>query len=128
MPDAEAQCAASEILKVVTASADSDLVIALVSGGGSALLPFPANGITLNEKRNVRCYYCKCNFSKLMICSNCASKYNCVQCQVIESMGKEGASIQELNIVRQLISKTKGGKLSAAAAPTKVPVCANAYH
>ena len=40
-------------------------------------------------------------------------------------MGKEGASIQEMNIMRQLVSKTKGGKLSAAAAPTKVGV--NAY-
>ena len=40
-------------MKLVAAAGDRDLVIALVSGGGSALLPVPANGITLSEKRKV---------------------------------------------------------------------------
>lgn len=53
VPDAKAESAAKQVLKVVGATDESDLVIALVSGGGSALLPAPADGITLNEKRHV---------------------------------------------------------------------------
>lgn len=56
MPDVEAELTANEILKLVTAADERDLVIALVSGGGSALLPLPSNGISLSEKKQVRCY------------------------------------------------------------------------
>ena len=63
MPDAEAECTAKEILELVAATGDGDLVIALVSGGGSALLPVPANGITLSEKREVGCYGMKYQLS-----------------------------------------------------------------
>ena len=56
MPDSQAELTANEILKLVTGADDRDLVIALVSGGGSALLPVPSNSITLSEKRKVGCY------------------------------------------------------------------------
>ena len=63
MPDAEAEHTANEILKLVTATDDRDLVIALVSGGGSALLPVPSNGIVLSEKKKVSCYAMKYQLS-----------------------------------------------------------------
>ena len=56
IPDVQAEHTANEILKIVTAADERDLVIALVSGGGSALLPVPSDGITLSEKKKVGCY------------------------------------------------------------------------
>lgn len=53
LPDPPAESAAREILQLVQEASDGDLVIALVSGGGSALLPVPETGISLEDKRKV---------------------------------------------------------------------------
>ena len=63
----------------------------LISGGGSALLPFPVPGITLEEKLTT-----------------------------IKALASSGATIHELNTVRKNLSDLKGGKLAKAAFPAKV--------
>ncbi|MCX7899292.1 MAG: glycerate kinase, partial [Methylocystis sp.] len=68
-----------------------DLVIALISGGGSALMALPAEGVTLEEKQAVN-----------------------------KALLKSGANISEMNCVRKHLSAIKGGKLAAAAAPARV--------
>ncbi|MFL5330520.1 MAG: glycerate kinase [Gemmataceae bacterium] len=82
----EAAAAGVERMLELVSSADSeDIVISLLSGGGSALLPAPASGISLEEKNLV---------AKLLIAS--------------------GATIDELNCVRKHLSNIKGGQLAAA--------------
>jgi hydroxypyruvate reductase len=71
-------------------SAD-DLVLCLISGGGSALLALPAPGLTLDDKRAVN-----------------------------RALLKSGANIAEMNCVRKHLSAIKGGRLAAAAAPARV--------
>ena len=56
LPDAAAERAAKEILAVARRATADDLVIVLISGGGSALLPCPVQGVTLQEKRQVSPY------------------------------------------------------------------------
>ena len=68
----------------------------LISGGGSALLPFPAAGITLEEKL-----------------------------KTIKAVASSGATIHELNTVRKNLSDLKGGKLAKAAFPAKVCIPLN---
>ena len=53
LPDPPAEAAARDILELVQEASDGDLVVALVSGGGSALLPVPEIGISLEDKRKV---------------------------------------------------------------------------
>lgn len=53
LPDVIAESAAREILDLVTRATHDELIIALVSGGGSALLPCPVSGVTLDEKKQV---------------------------------------------------------------------------
>ena len=65
----------------------------LISGGGSALLPFPVPGITLEEKL-----------------------------KTIKALASSGATIHELNTIRKNLSDLKGGKLAKAAFPAKVCV------
>ena len=74
------------MLEIVAATEPNDLVIALISGGGSALMPAPVDGISLEDKQAV---------TRLLMNS--------------------GATIGEMNCVRKHLSKIKGGGLAAAA-------------
>jgi hydroxypyruvate reductase len=91
VPDAAGERAAARILALVEGLGPDDLVLALVSGGASALLALPAPGITLAEKQAVN-----------------------------RALLKSGASIAEMNCVRKHLSRVKGGRLAAAAAPARV--------
>lgn len=91
VPDANSLAAAEEILATVSNLEPNDLVVALISGGGSATLCLPAAGITLAEKQIT---------SRLLLAS--------------------GFDIRTINAVRQKISAIKGGRLAAAAAPARV--------
>jgi hydroxypyruvate reductase len=91
VPDAAGRAAAQRILDMVRGLSADDLVLCLISGGGSALLALPAPGITLDEKR-------------------------AVTSQLLAS----GATIAEMNAVRKHLSAIKGGRLAAAAAPAEV--------
>ena len=91
VPDAAGQDAARRILAAVRGLTADDLVLALMSGGGSALLALPAAGITLAEK----------------------------QAKTRELL-MSGASIHEINAARKTMSAIKGGKLAAAAMPARV--------
>ena len=90
-PDAAGQVAAARILDAVRGLTADDLVLVLLSGGGSALLAAPMAGITLEQKRAVT--------RALLAC---------------------GASIGEINCVRKHLSAIKGGRLAQAAAPARV--------
>ena len=91
VPDEAGLRAAECILEMVQGLTPSDLVICLISGGGSALLAMPAAGLSLEHKRVV-------NHELLM----------------------SGADISEMNCVRKHLSAIKGGRLAAAAAPARV--------
>jgi glycerate 2-kinase len=91
VPDVNSLLAATEILQAVSNLNKDDLVITLISGGGSALLVAPAEGLTLADKQSV---------NRLLL--------------------KSGAAIGEMNIVRKHLSRIKGGKLAKAAAPARV--------
>jgi glycerate 2-kinase len=91
VPDAAGVQAAHDILKMVQGLTENDLVVALISGGGSSLLSLPAHGITAEEKRTV---------NKALLAS--------------------GAPIQEMNAVRKHLSAIKGGRLAAAAFPARI--------
>ncbi len=53
LPDVASELAAREILSLVRSAKDDELIITLISGGGSALLPCPVSGVTLEEKKQV---------------------------------------------------------------------------
>ncbi|MGJ3258441.1 MAG: glycerate kinase type-2 family protein [Rhodospirillales bacterium] len=91
VPDAAGREAARRILEMAEGAAGDDLVIALMSGGGSALLTAPADGITFEEKQEVNRQLLRC-----------------------------GADIGEMNTLRKHISAIKGGRLTAAAHPARV--------
>ena len=91
LPDEKALHAASKIKEIVESVGESDILLVLISGGGSALLPFPAPGITLEEKL-----------------------------KTIKALASSGATIHELNTIRKNLSDLKGGKLAKAAFPAKV--------
>jgi glycerate 2-kinase len=91
VPDKTGFDAAARIHKMVQGLSEDDLVLCLISGGGSALLTAPANGITLEEKQAV---------NKALLAS--------------------GAPIGEMNCLRKHLSAIKGGRLAAAAHPAKV--------
>ncbi len=88
VPDAAGEAAAGRILDLVSGLGEDDLVIALISGGGSSLLALPAPGLTLADKQAVN--------RDLLAC---------------------GASIGEMNCLRKHLSAIKGGRLAAAAYP-----------
>ncbi len=91
VPDDNSLLAATEILQTVSGLNEDDLVIALISGGGSVLLVSPAEGLSLSDKQNVN-----------------------------RALLQSGAGIGEMNIVRKHLSRIKGGKLAKAAAPARV--------
>ncbi|MGH3684978.1 MAG: glycerate kinase type-2 family protein [Pseudonocardiaceae bacterium] len=88
VPDAAGERAARRILDLVSTLDKNDLVLALISGGGSALLALPAPGITLADKQAVN-----------------------------TALLRSGASIGTMNLVRKHLSAIKGGRLAAAAFP-----------
>jgi glycerate 2-kinase len=90
LPDPNGAAAARGIFDLVQSASEKDLVVVLISGGGSALLPFPVKGMALEEKQAV---------SELMIAC--------------------GATIHEINAVRKHLSALKGGRLAQAAAPAR---------
>jgi len=91
VPDAAGLDAAQRILSLAQGLTPDDLVLCLISGGGSALLTLPAEGLTLEQKQ-------------------------AVNRQLLES----GAHIGEMNCVRKHLSRIKGGRLAAACAPARV--------
>jgi hydroxypyruvate reductase len=91
VPDANSESAARRILKAVQGLGPDDLVVALISGGGSALLAAPANGLTLADKQAI---------NRALLAS--------------------GASIDEMNCVRKHLSAIKGGRLAVAAHPARL--------
>lgn len=84
-PTAEGVAGAEEILRIVSSLGPEDLCIALISGGGSALLPAPVEGVSLADK-----------------------------VAVTRFLSAAGANIAELNIVRKQLSRIKGGGLARA--------------
>ena len=88
VPDERGLRGAEEILSLVRDAGERDLVICLISGGGSALLVAPAEGVTLKDKQSVT--------QLLLAC---------------------GATIHEINTVRKHLSRVKGGGLAHAAHP-----------
>jgi glycerate 2-kinase len=91
VPDAAGLAAAQRILKLVEGLTKDDLVLCLISGGGSSLLTLPCEGLTLEDKQRINR-------------------------QLLES----GANILEMNTVRKHLSRIKGGRLAAACAPAQV--------
>ena len=91
VPDAAGLAAAEEILALTKGLTKDDLVLFLISGGGSALLTLPAEGLSLAEKQSIN-----------------------------QGLLKSGANIGEMNCVRKHLSRIKGGRLAAACAPAKV--------
>ncbi len=91
VPDENGLAAARRILDRVAALGAEDLVLCLISGGGSALLTLPAEGLTLDDKQAVN-----------------------------RALLRSGATIGEMNCVRKHLSAIKGGRLAAAAAPARV--------
>jgi glycerate 2-kinase len=91
VPDARGAQAAEAVLALARGLGGDDLLLILLSGGASALLPAPVAGVSLEEKAGVT--------SRLM---------------------RAGATIHELNTVRKHLSQIKGGGLARAAAPARV--------
>ena len=90
-PDAAGLAASRRLLDAVAGLAPDDLVIALIAGGGSALLPAPPEGLTLQDEIAV---------NRALLAS--------------------GAPISEMNVVRKHVSRIKGGRLAKAAGPARV--------
>ena len=91
VPDAAGQQAAQRILALAQGLTADDLVLCLISGGGSALLSLPAVGLTLADKQAIN-----------------------------KALLQSGAAIDEMNCVRKHLSAIKGGRLGALCAPARV--------
>ncbi|MDR3453319.1 MAG: glycerate kinase [Rhodoferax sp.] len=91
VPDVAGLAAAERLLELVKGLSPDDLVLCLISGGGSSLLPLPASGLTLDHKQEVN-----------------------------RALLKSGATISEMNCVRRHLSGIKGGRLAAACHPARV--------
>ncbi len=91
VPDAPGMHAAQRMMKLVQGLGAEDIVLCLISGGGSALLPLPLNGLTLEHKQAVN-----------------------------RALLTSGATISEMNTVRRHLSAIKGGRLAAACHPARV--------
>jgi glycerate 2-kinase len=88
VPDETGRKAAQELIKIAKKAGKHDLILCLISGGGSALLPLPAQGICLTDKQ-----------------------------KTIETLLACGASIDEMNILRKHMSLIKGGRLAQIVHP-----------
>ncbi len=91
VPDEAGERAAKDIFEKVQALGADDQVIVLISGGGSSLLSYPADGVSLESKRAIN-----------------------------KALLKSGADISEMNTVRKKLSAIKGGRLAVAAYPAKI--------
>ncbi|MEM1991606.1 MAG: glycerate kinase [Nitrososphaerota archaeon] len=91
IPDGAGLEAAKEVVEIAKRAQDGDLIIACITGGCSALMPLPAEGISLDDKRIVTDLLLKC-----------------------------GATIDEINAVRNHISAIKGGRLAMYAHPAEI--------
>jgi len=91
VPDERGIYGARKILNILSGADERSLIICLLSGGGSALMPAPADGITLKEKQ-----------------------------EVTSILLKAGASINELNALRKHLSQLKGGGMARAAYPARL--------
>ncbi len=91
VPDARGEAAARRILAMAESAGADDLVLCLISGGGSALMTLPADDLSLEDKQAVN-----------------------------RALLSSGATITEMNTVRKHLSAIKGGRLAAAAHPAKV--------
>jgi hydroxypyruvate reductase len=91
VPDAAGLAAAERIMALTQGLTANDLVLCLISGGGSALLTLPAEGLSLQDKQLVN-----------------------------QALLASGATISEMNCVRKHLSRIKGGRLAAACAPARV--------
>jgi len=91
VPDEAGQRAAARILELARGLTADDLVLCLISGGGSALLSLPAPGLTLQDKQAIN-----------------------------KALLRSGAAIDEMNCVRKHLSAVKGGRLAMTCAPARV--------
>ncbi len=91
VPDAAGLAASERMLAMVQGLTENDLVLCLISGGGSALLTLPADGLTLADKQRIN-----------------------------QALLSSGANIAEMNCLRKHLSRIKGGRLAAACAPARV--------
>lgn len=91
VPDEAGRAAAGRMLEMVQGLTEDDLVLCLITGGGSALLSLPGEGITLEQKQALN-----------------------------KALLKSGATISEMNCVRKHLSAIKGGRLGLACAPARV--------
>ncbi len=91
VPDQAGRDAAERMLRLAQSAGADDLVLCLISGGGSALLTLPAEGVTFEEKQEI---------NRALLAS--------------------GAGIAEMNCVRRHLSRIKGGQLAAACHPARV--------
>ena len=91
VPDEIGQITAQRILNLAESATDQDLVICLISGGGSALLALPGKGLTLQDKQALN-----------------------------RSLLQSGATIGEMNCVRKHLSAIKGGRLAQAVQPARL--------
>ena len=93
LPDARGRHAAERILQITRDAREGDLVLCVISGGGSALLPAPAGGLGLEDK-----------------------------IAVTDALLRSGAPIQDVNAVRKHLSQMKGGHLAQATFPAELAV------
>ena len=91
VPDAAGLAASERILALTQGLTKEDLVLCLISGGGSSLLTLPAEGVSLQDKQRIN-----------------------------RDLLHSGANITEMNCVRKHLSRIKGGRLAAACAPAQV--------
>src|SRR5207245_1184345 len=91
VPDEAGRRAAGRMMEMVQGLTENDLVLCLISGGGSSLLALPAPGITLEQKQTLN-----------------------------KALLRSGAAISEMNCVRKHLSAIKGGRLALACAPARV--------
>jgi hydroxypyruvate reductase len=91
VPDAAGHQAAARMMRLVEGLHEDDLVLCLISGGGSSLLSLPPPGVSLEEKQALN-----------------------------QALLKSGATISEMNCLRRHVSAIKGGRLAAACHPARV--------